>query len=103
MIGQLSLKLVEKHKVNPNLAPALLNKALVERYDNAFDYSVEDQAKITAYLSTITQYLDKVKTAYTWKFTTIPKDVPAIPDELRVIFSSQPPLPPLQVLEPVST
>jgi hypothetical protein len=89
--GDLSLVLIEKHMPNPNLFPALQKKQLVEKYLADHDFDAEDRAKVEAYLATISDYVNKVKTAYTWKFITVPNDVPEIPPELMALFNTLPP------------
>lgn len=90
--GVLSLTFIEKHMPNPNLLPALQKKQLVENYLSNHTLDADDQAKAQAYLTLISNYIDKIKTAYTWKFISIPQDIPEIPDELMMLFNTLPPV-----------
>lgn len=90
--GNLSLVLLEKHMPNPNLLPAIQKKQLVESYLSKHTFDATDRTKVQAYLTTISEYIDKIKTAYTWKFINIPQDIPEIPDELMMLFNTLPPL-----------
>jgi hypothetical protein len=98
--GVLSLISIAKNEPNPNLMPALQKQQLVEKYLADHEFSAEDRAKVEAYLAVISSYVNKVKTAYKWKFTTIANDVPEIPAELMALFNT---LTPVAAPAPVQT
>jgi hypothetical protein len=98
--GVLSLISITKNEPNPNLMPALQKQQLVEKYLADHEFSAEDRAKVEAYLAVISSYVNKVKTAYKWKFTTIANDVPEIPAELMALFNT---LTPVAAPAPVQT
>jgi len=77
--GTLSLVSITKNQPNPNLTPALQKQQLIEKYLADYEFDAEDRAKVEAYLAIISAYVAKVKTAYVWKFITVPNDVPEIP------------------------
>ena len=89
--GDLSLVLVTKDMVNPNLMPAIQKQQLVELYLAANEFDTEDRTKIETFLAIISDYVDKNKTAYPWEFITIPNDIPEIPTELMALFNTLPP------------
>lgn len=88
--GNLSLVSITKNQPNPNLTPALQKQQLVEKYLADHEFDAADRAKVEAYLAIISDYVNKVKTAYVWKFITVPNDVPEIPAELMALFNTLP-------------
>ena len=86
--GVLSLISIEKNQPNPNLTPAVKKHQLIEKYLADHEFNTEDRAKIEAYLAVISDYVVKIKTAYKWKFITVPNDVPEIPSELMALFNT---------------
>ena len=86
--GVLSLISIEKNQPNPNLTPAIKKQQLIEKYLADHEFSAEDRAKVEAYLAVISDYVNKIKTAYKWKFITVPNDVPEIPSELMALFNT---------------
>lgn len=99
--GTLSLVSITKNMPNPNLTPALQKQQLVEKYLADYEFDAEDRAKVEAYLTVISDYVNKVKTAYVWKFITVPNDVPEIPAELMALFNTL--TPPVAAPAPVQT
>jgi hypothetical protein len=99
--GVLSLVSIVKNEPNPNLTPALQKQQLIEKYLADNEFSAEDRTKVEAYLAVISAYVNKVKTAYKWKFITIANDVPEIPGELMALFNTL--TPPVAVPATVQT
>lgn len=87
------LKVIEKDRTVPTEKIAQDRKTYVEKYANAYEFSTEDQAKITSFLTAINAYLQSVETAYPWKYVQIDKnEVPKIPVSLVQLFNTLPAL-----------
>jgi len=90
-VGDLSLALVAKDTLNPNLMPAIKKQQLIEKYLADHEFDTEDRTKIEALLVIISDYVTKNRTAYPWEFINIPNDIPEIPPELMALFNTLPP------------
>lgn len=65
--------------------------SLIKKYNDSYDFSTEDQAKIDNYISNITSYLDSISEAYPWKYIEINvAEIPKIPVDLQLLFNQLP-------------
>lgn len=88
------LKIIEKDKTIITESIAKERRAYVEKYSAAYEFSTQDEEKISQYLNAITAYLDSVQTAFPWKYVEIDKnEVPKIPVSLVQLFNTLPQLP----------
>lgn len=88
------LKTIVKDTTVLNEKIAKDRKDYVEKYSTAFEFSAEDEAKITTYLTAIDAYLEQLKTVYPWKYVQIDKnEVPKVPLSLVQLFNTLPTLP----------
>jgi len=65
--------------------------SIVKKYDIAYDFEADDQAKIDTFISNINTYLDSIATAYPWKYITMDvSEIPKIPASLQLLFNQLP-------------
>lgn len=65
--------------------------AIVKKYDIAYDFDTEDQAKVDTFIATMNTYLDSIAAAYPWKYITMNiAEIPKIPASLQLLFNQLP-------------
>jgi len=73
------------------IAKSRLN--ILKKYDNAYDFDTEDQAKVDAAIATFNTYLESIATAYPWKYISVDEtEIPKIPASLQLLFNQLPEL-----------
>jgi len=82
---------IYKDTTNVLHATALERLNIVKKYSDAYDFDVDDQTKIDAFIETMTAYVELVSTAYPWKYITMnTSEVPKVPVALQLLFNQLP-------------
>jgi len=80
-----------KDTSNPLHTTAKNRLAHIQKYNNAYDFSTDDQATIDTAITAFNTYIDTVSTAYRWKYVEYDlTEVPKIPAALQILFNQLP-------------
>lgn len=86
-----SLVQVLKDKNNPLTTIAKQRLDYVKKYSDQYDFANSEETAINTYITTITNYLNTISTAYPWKYVTYDTaEVPKIPVQLVTLFNTLP-------------
>lgn len=89
--GKARLDTFTKDPNHLNMEKAVARKNYVERYLNTYSFENDDQAQITAFMTSINAYIDTIKTAYPWKFISVNEaEIPKIPVSVVKLLSQLP-------------
>lgn len=85
------LETMAKDKNHANMEKAVARKKYVEKYLSTYSFEGDDAAQLNAFMTSIDNYIDTIKTAYPWKFISVSEaEIPKIPVSVVKLLSQLP-------------